>query len=176
LFLADGCFMPFKERAFQTVFSNCVIEHIPDLDKLLSEVSRVLNKGGKFIFTVPSDKFGEYLLFSVLFRNIGLATLAKSYATFRNRTLCHFHCFSHDIWVDRLKKYNLKTINYAYYMPKRSTMFWDFLAAAIFLFNRLGASKNIERRLTLIFKKKLHKYANLDNERGAGLLIVASKI
>jgi hypothetical protein len=40
----------------------------------------------------------------------------------------------------------------------------------------LGASKNIERRLTLIFKKKLHKYANLDNERGAGLLIVASKI
>lgn len=39
------------------VFSNSVLEHIPDLDPVLAEVARLLRPGGRFIFTVPGPDF-----------------------------------------------------------------------------------------------------------------------
>ncbi len=41
--------MPFKDESFETVFSNSVVEHFPDLNQALSEMSRVLKKNGRFI-------------------------------------------------------------------------------------------------------------------------------
>jgi len=52
---ADVRELPFEEGRFDVVFSNCVLEHIPHLEKCIDEVGRVLKPGGVFIFTVPSD-------------------------------------------------------------------------------------------------------------------------
>lgn len=175
LVLADGCHIPFKENVFQTVFSNCVIEHIPDLDKVLGEVFRVLDKGGKFVFTVPSHKFGEYLFFSNLFTNLRLNILAKKYSMLRNRLLNHFHCYDHNTWLSKLEQKNLRVINYSYYMPKKSTMFWDFLAALIFIFNNIKIFGSMNKSITQLFERQLQKYSHLNNANGAGLLIVAIK-
>jgi SAM-dependent methyltransferase len=48
----DAC--PFKPRSFDLIFSNHVIEHIPDLAKGLAEVSRLARADGVFAFTVPT--------------------------------------------------------------------------------------------------------------------------
>jgi len=45
--------MPFEDASFQTVISNSVLEHIPDLDAVLLETARVLKPGGMFIFASP---------------------------------------------------------------------------------------------------------------------------
>lgn len=52
----DVCALPFPSAAFDVVFSNCVLEHVPRLEICLDQVARVLKPGGLFIFTVPSER------------------------------------------------------------------------------------------------------------------------
>jgi ubiquinone/menaquinone biosynthesis C-methylase UbiE len=98
LVMADACAMPYKNNAFGSIFSNCVIEHIPDLDKVLEESARVIKDKGAILFTVPSHNFGDFLLFSVFFNALGLSRLADWYKTKRNKLLNHFHCYDHNRW------------------------------------------------------------------------------
>lgn len=176
LILADGCRMPFKEGVFGSVFSNCVIEHIRDIDTLLSEVARALKEKNIFIFTVPSDKFADFLFFSRAFNKLGLKRLALWYGRKRNKQLNHFHCYSHNRWEQILKEKGLELIEYRYYMTEEATSAWDFLVGLIFIFNRLKIFKNIERNITFFFKRQLRKYYGINANEGAGLLIIATKI
>lgn len=45
--------MPFKDHIFDYVISNHVLEHIPDEEKAVSEVIRVLKDDGKWVFSFP---------------------------------------------------------------------------------------------------------------------------
>ena len=126
--LGDAINLPFPKEKFNFVFSNCVIEHIPELDKVLEEVSRVLKKNGLFVFTVPSDKFGDYLFFSQFFKKIKIPFLAKLYALFRNRQLSHFHCYSLKSWGQKLQKYDLVLLESKTYISSQTLSFWDWLA------------------------------------------------
>ena len=40
--------IPFADDYFDIVIANCMLYHVPDIDKAVSEVSRVLRKGGHF--------------------------------------------------------------------------------------------------------------------------------
>ena len=40
---------------FDLIFSNHVLEHVPDDKSALSEISRVLRNGGTAIITIPGD-------------------------------------------------------------------------------------------------------------------------
>ncbi|HEX8575227.1 MAG TPA: methyltransferase domain-containing protein [Flavobacterium sp.] len=51
--LWDGNTMPFEAASFDVVISTEVLEHVPDPEKYLAEVRRVLKPGGIFFFTVP---------------------------------------------------------------------------------------------------------------------------
>lgn len=53
--------IPEKDSCFDWVFSNSVLEHIPNLDDVIAEVSRLLRPGGQFLLTVPGDKFHQCL-------------------------------------------------------------------------------------------------------------------
>ena len=51
--LWDGNIMPFEDQSFDVVISTEVLEHVPDPEKYLAEIKRVLKPGGIFFFTVP---------------------------------------------------------------------------------------------------------------------------
>ncbi|MGH8626624.1 MAG: methyltransferase domain-containing protein [Gammaproteobacteria bacterium] len=44
---------PFEDGSFDFVFANQVFEHVPDLDKALQEIRRVLKPGGKMLSLFP---------------------------------------------------------------------------------------------------------------------------
>ena len=52
----------FADGVFATVFANCVMEHIPDLPRVLAECRRVLRPGGALIATVPLIEMNQHLL------------------------------------------------------------------------------------------------------------------
>lgn len=54
---ADAQNLPFESDLFDAVFMFATLHHIPDWKKTISEVSRVLKKGGYFIFKEPLAKF-----------------------------------------------------------------------------------------------------------------------
>ena len=70
---ADSGAMPFADGRFASVVSNCVFEHIPDIDRTIGEIARVLAPGGVFACTVIGDRFSELLTDEGAWRRWGLA-------------------------------------------------------------------------------------------------------
>jgi SAM-dependent methyltransferase len=54
--VADATRLPFKAGAFSHTISSEVIEHVPDDQAVLSELSRVLAPGGRLVLTFPHRK------------------------------------------------------------------------------------------------------------------------
>lgn len=78
--VGDGYSLPFKDKSFRAVLLRTVLEHIEDVPKLLSEVSRVLDSRGivyveaPFIFNYHSSP-GDYYRWTME----GLKSLFKDY-------------------------------------------------------------------------------------------------
>jgi ubiquinone/menaquinone biosynthesis C-methylase UbiE len=51
---ADASHLPFKECTFNLIFSNCVLEHVPDDEMCFEDINRILLSGGELIATVPN--------------------------------------------------------------------------------------------------------------------------
>lgn len=52
---ADICQLPFKDNSFDVILCNHVLEHIPDHQRALAELFRVMKPGGWGVFQVPQD-------------------------------------------------------------------------------------------------------------------------
>lgn len=102
--LGDGECLPFPTGHFKSVISNSVLEHIPDVEKVLKELSRVTSPDAIFLFCVPNHMFLENLSISKFFDRLGLKFLGSAYRTFFNRISRHHHCDDPDTWNHRLEE------------------------------------------------------------------------
>lgn len=100
--LTAGAEIPFPDASFETVISNSVLEHIPDLDPVIAEISRVIRPGGLFVFCVPNHQFLGNLSVSNFFDRIKLKPLGDLYRAFFNRISRHYHCDDMTVWEKRL--------------------------------------------------------------------------
>ncbi len=55
--------LPYPDNSFDMVFSSHVIEHVPDVNKAISEINRVLKPGGLNICIVPTTTSRVYAFF-----------------------------------------------------------------------------------------------------------------
>lgn len=53
--VGDGCHLPFLDASIPLVVCRSAIHHLPDLDQALKEIYRVLEPGGSFVFTEPTN-------------------------------------------------------------------------------------------------------------------------
>ncbi|CAN5191907.1 class I SAM-dependent methyltransferase [soil metagenome] len=169
--------MSLKNDSLNFIFCNSVIEHIPGNEAVLSEVSRTLKKGGAFVFTSPSDKFKEFLYVSNLLQRFSLEFMASRYKNYRQTMLNHYHTLSHEEWTKRLKKHNLKIINYDYYISKETCMLWDQIALQVRIQKLFDPQA--EKELYKEYKKQINEiYVNdrVEGSNGASLFIHAVKI
>ncbi|MDF1512732.1 MAG: class I SAM-dependent methyltransferase, partial [Anaerolineae bacterium] len=107
---ALGHAMPYRSGSFATVFSNSVLEHIPDLDPVLRETTRVLQPGGKFIATVPSDHFRQLLAGYRDRAAVGDDAGAEAYASRVDRQLAHHRYLAPGEWVETLQPAGLRLV------------------------------------------------------------------
>lgn len=183
IFAGDACNIPLGDKTFRTVFSNSVFEHIPEVDLALSEVSRVLVDGGKgrFIFSVPNNKFSEYLLFGQFFKKIGFLRLSEIYKNKTNEFLKHKNMDSLDVWRERLNRVGLKIEKVIYYLPKSSVHLWDILFLPAYISDCFY--KILKKRMKLPFRISIgillnnimHNTSQGDNQNGAAMIILAIK-
>lgn len=97
------------------VFSNSVLEHIKDIDKVLKEIRRLLKPGGLLIITMPSDKLCEYLGWG------------KLYGRWFNKKYHHYHLYSLKKWEELLRKEGLRLVDSYYYLDKPTIRQWHRL-------------------------------------------------
>jgi ubiquinone/menaquinone biosynthesis C-methylase UbiE len=182
LAVADASRMPFADGAFATVTSNCVIEHIPDVEAAMAEISRVLQPGGRLIFGVPSDKFGRMLLAPTLLRRASLGRAARAYGDWFNRISIHYTTDSTHGWHKRLARHGFAVDRWQYYMSPAAMRAFDVA-------HYLGVPRLVSYKLTgkwmlfpnpiaeAFFRAWLGKYAQESNlPAGACIFFDARKV
>ena len=170
--------LPFQDDSFKTVFSNSVIEHIPDLSKAISEMSRVLKKGGMFVITVPSPFLEKYL--------IGTHIFGSWYGKLFNKLFKHYNLYNHQEWQKILIKHNLKLIDHHYYHTKSMIQMHEFLsyiALPVHLLKPVVGFWPVfpqfrKKYIASYLKNMLWSYYidDVRKDEGGSLLIVARKI
>ncbi|MCB8951351.1 MAG: glycosyltransferase family 39 protein [Ardenticatenales bacterium] len=112
--------MPFPDHTFSTVISNSVLEHIPDVQSVLNDISRVTQPGGRLLITMPSHLFTEYLGGAAMLERMRLDGLADNYRTFFNRISRHAHTDSAEVWAERLARAGFVVERWQYYFSREA--------------------------------------------------------
>lgn len=115
------------DSSFNTIISNSVLEHIPDIEEVFVEAYRLLKPGGCFYFTVPSDKFEQYTFLTQLFQFLKLSKLEKYWRGFFNKFWVHYHCYTPNEWGAIGVRHGFKVEQAFAYCPKKVCMLNTFL-------------------------------------------------
>jgi ubiquinone/menaquinone biosynthesis C-methylase UbiE len=59
--VADAEQLPYDDESFDLVIGHAVLHHIPDVQRSLREVLRVLKPGGRFVFAGEPTRHGDYI-------------------------------------------------------------------------------------------------------------------
>lgn len=110
----DARRLRFTDGVFATVFANCVMEHIPDLPRVLRECRRVLRPGGTLIATVPLIEMNRHLLLR-----------SAWYTRMRAGQLQHRHLLAESAWVAALHKAGFRTVQTTPYLSDQLCRLWD---------------------------------------------------
>lgn len=188
---ADGYRLPYRNGAFVTVFSNSVLEHIPNVAPVVAEVGRVLRPGGRFIFTVPSDAFHQLLYFYQVCRAAGKETRARAYAAEVDARLAHHHYYSPSEWADLLARGGMTVEKTRYYIPQAVEHLWDRMNERFGIGRRslwgllvsprlrgLPYQRWLARWVVRHFSRAWRNLYEMDvpeGEKGGGLLVVARR-
>jgi len=173
--------IPYPDASFLSVFSNCVIEHIPDQEKTLSEIARVMKPNGTFVFSTTSHLFESFLWIPRVFEKIGLKGLAGKYRKWFTKISVHFHYRSPEEWIELLGKHGFEVTSWKYYMSREAVKAFEIshyygvfflLCKKLFgkwiLFPSLVNTLNIDR----CFRKY---YEEDDIKEGADLFFVCKR-
>ena len=116
----DSGALPFAAAAFASAVSNCVFEHIPDIDRTIAEIARVVRPGGVFACTVISEQFSELLTERRAWDRLGLARAREAYLAWFNRKSIHFHFDSPRVWSERFERAGFTVRRWRYYLSPRA--------------------------------------------------------
>jgi len=117
---SDGGTMPFLDGYFSSAFSNSVLEHIPHVDVVVRETSRVLKPGALFVFCVPNHNFLPTLSIGRALDKIGLRFLGDFYRAFFNKISRHHHCDDPTVWQARLEANGFKLERWWHYFSPQA--------------------------------------------------------
>ncbi|OGV96814.1 hypothetical protein A2W24_03180 [Microgenomates group bacterium RBG_16_45_19] len=92
----SGQKIPFPDKYFSTVISNCVFEHLPHLESNLTEIYRVLKPGGHLLTTVATNSWEEFFL--------GSRFLGQPYLRWWRRRQAHINLLSLKQWQTLLRQ------------------------------------------------------------------------
>jgi len=113
----DGRRIPYPDNHFATALCNSTFEHITNLDEVLTEVARVVKKGGMLYFSIPTDIWGNYLFGNHIFGNA-----YKKYFIAKSK---HYNLYSLSTWEGILKKKGFIIVKNSFYLDNKKIL-WLF--------------------------------------------------
>lgn len=115
--LYNGVTIPYPDNYFNTVISNCVLEHIPNINLSLKEIYKVLKPGGYFITSVMTNQWENNLFGTKLF--------GENYLKYMRKTQDHHNLFSDSQWQTHFKNVGFKIQSVDGYLYKKSSFYLD---------------------------------------------------
>lgn len=164
--VSDAGRLPVADRQVASCLSNSVLEHLPDLDRCLDEVARVVRPGGYFVFSVTLG------MFTLQLRHLTGERDAKRWIGMFG----HFQEPDGTELVRKLVERGFSVEECIDYQPIEATAVYRFLVSPIFQF--------VERRLRFLqtagFRRRLaarvsRSISGTPTGKGACCFIVARK-
>lgn len=178
----SGSFIPYPDCFFASAVSNSVLEHIPDLDPVLTELARVMQPGAPFIFCVPNHQFLGTLSVGQFFDRIHLKSLGNLYRNFFNRISRHHHCDDPIVWEKRLDAAGFEIVDWWHYFSPRSlhVLEWGhYIGLPSLICRRLfGKWILVPQRWNLVFTRMITSLAYNESaiqENGAYTFYIARR-
>jgi ubiquinone/menaquinone biosynthesis C-methylase UbiE len=178
---ANGAQMPFPEAFFGSAVSNSVLEHIPNIDEVLQETSRVMKPGAVFAFCCPNHNFLPSLSIGRALDKLGLQRLAEHYREFFNRIARHQHCNSPETWQKRLERAGFHLEKHWNYFPPEAIRVFEwghFLGLPSLIWRKVAGRWNLSRARWNFFwiEPIVRKYYTLEHdERGTMTFFIARR-
>jgi len=150
--------IPYPDDYFRTVISNCVLEHLPNLNYSLKEIHRVLKPGGYFLATVMTDRWEEHLLGSKIF--------GKFYKNFMRKIQQHHNLLTMKQWGNKFIKTGfkaIKSIGYFHQNLAQHNELFHYLSFPSFLSHKLFGRWVIFPKLNLSWKSYFKKIISSNN-------------
>lgn len=110
--------LPFSDGIFATIISNSVLEHIEEVQPVLTEARRVLQADGRLIITMPSHFFTQQLGGAMLLERLRFHRLANTYRLSFNKIARHAHTDPPEVWAERLAAAGFVIQRWQYYFSK----------------------------------------------------------
>jgi SAM-dependent methyltransferase len=127
LIVCPGHRIPKPDGSYRTIFSNSVLEHIPDLSPVLKEANRLLAQEGRFYITVPTDRLEQATLPARLLSSVGFTRLAGRYGKFYNRFWRHYHAYDEPRWRELFNAADFEIAEESAYVSRNLSTFYDLL-------------------------------------------------
>jgi len=179
--IASATQLPFRDGTFNSVFSNCVLEHVSPLDAALLEIGRVLRPQGLLLTTVPTPRWESEGPFPIL-RRWGWHGLSNRLNSILRRLWNHVTMEDEEGWRRRLAAAGLKLIAWEPYMGSQAyAAYGRWLPCSFFSFflRRLTGRWLISRTLRSIcvpfLARLLREAYRVDDTVGACALVLARK-
>jgi len=115
----NGTKLPFHDESFETVVSNCTLEHVEKLEKVVTEAGRVTKPGGRFLTSVMAKPWEDNLA--------GSMVLGNSYKSWMRKKQVHVNLLSFSEWKWVFEKGGWKVINAVGYLAPRTCRWLDLL-------------------------------------------------
>jgi ubiquinone/menaquinone biosynthesis C-methylase UbiE len=117
LVLYDGNKLPFAKHRFQTVVSNCVFEHIPNIKQSVTEIHRVLKPGGYCVTSVMTNAWDEMLL--------GRKILGFWYSKWMRQKQVHVSLLSQGEWKKLFESVGFEVVEQTGYVGDQCALWLD---------------------------------------------------
>jgi ubiquinone/menaquinone biosynthesis C-methylase UbiE len=109
----------FDDAEFNSVFSNCALEHVDGIDDALTSIARVLKKGGHLVMSVPDYTINTWFFPKVVFTTIGLSKYGSRLCEEYNRKQEHINIYPLDVWKHKLEGRGLSIEKHFYLFSRR---------------------------------------------------------
>ena len=128
LHCVGGDSIPEEDGTFDFVFSNSVLEHIPDVVPVLHEARRVLKPEGQFVFTVPSINLKDCMYGPPLSWKILFGANRDSYLEEFDRRIAHEYYWTDQEWEDNLVSAGFSNMEIIPFLEQSLIRRWEWLA------------------------------------------------
>jgi ubiquinone/menaquinone biosynthesis C-methylase UbiE len=119
--------LKFPDAHFASVFANCALEHMDDIDKVLSEIARVLQPDGLFLFSVVTEKNIDWTTLPLFINEIN--GKAKADSSIQDYIEYHHlrNPFRFEEWVRRITTAGFECLEYIPILPENTGKFFLFM-------------------------------------------------
>ena len=170
--ISDAHIIPLPDKSIQTVFSNSVFEHIPNLLPVLAELSRVLKPSGKIIFTTHSPLSKNFYGVRIL-KKLNLNRIARIYEKIFCQMLQLKTVWDKETWYKNLNSVGFEAQEIHTIVSPKTAFWYELFMPITFLQNRIPILKKMKMtKLVLFF---MRPNFSEPHPEGRNFFIVAQK-